>query len=106
MDQAPRQAFLAAAVQPSERTAVMGIVDVVKTLSQSAGPFITGIFAYRRMFGLAFIVAGALKIVYDILMLIMFLGYQTVEERAQQSIGCEGGAEGEEGAADYEEEDS
>ncbi|KIV85121.1 hypothetical protein PV11_00856 [Exophiala sideris] len=104
MDQAPRQAFLAAAVQASERTAVMGIVNVVKTLSQSAGPVVTGIFAYRQMFGLAFIVAGALKIVYDILMLIMFLGYQTVEERAQQDVECDNGAESEEGAAGYEED--
>ncbi|KAI1626727.1 major facilitator superfamily domain-containing protein [Exophiala viscosa] len=93
MDQAPRQAFLAAAVQASERTAVMGIVNVVKTLSQSAGPFVTGVFAYRQLFGLAFIIAGALKIVYDILMLVMFLGYQTVEERAQQHVECEDGAE-------------
>ncbi|KAK4938907.1 hypothetical protein LTR10_020730 [Elasticomyces elasticus] len=104
MDQAPRQAFLAAAVQASERTAVMGIVNVVKTLSQSAGPVVTGIFAYRQMFGLAFIVAGALKIVYDILMLIMFLGYQAVEEWAQQDVEYENGAEPEEGAAGYEED--
>ncbi|RMZ80506.1 hypothetical protein DV737_g2961, partial [Chaetothyriales sp. CBS 132003] len=33
MDQAPRQAFLAAAVLPNERTTVMGIVNVVKTLT-------------------------------------------------------------------------
>ena len=42
VDQAPRQAFLAAAVLPSERTAVIGAVNVVKTLSQSVGPVIMG----------------------------------------------------------------
>jgi hypothetical protein len=34
-DQAPRQAFLAGAVLPTERTVVMGIVNAVKILSQS-----------------------------------------------------------------------
>ncbi|KIX10212.1 uncharacterized protein Z518_01293 [Rhinocladiella mackenziei CBS 650.93] len=102
MDQAPRQAFLAAAVQPSERTAVMGLVNVVKTLCQSAGPVVTGIFANRHMFGLAFIVAGALKIVYDILMLAMFLGYRTVEERAEENIEAEIETEREEGTDDFQ----
>lgn len=100
MDQAPRQAFLAGAVLPSERTAVMGIVNVVKTLSQSAGPLITGIFANRHMFGLAFIIAGALKILYDILMVAMFLGYKTVEERAEGSLECEAEREWADGTDD------
>jgi MFS family permease len=84
MDQAPRQAFLAAAVLPSERTAVMGIVNVVKTLSQSLGPVATGALAGRGKFWIAFVISGGLKIVYDILMLAMFLGYRTQEERAQE----------------------
>ena len=86
MDQAPRQAFLAAAVLPSERTAVMGIVNVVKTLSQSLGPVVTGALAGRGKFWIAFVVAGGLKIVYDILMLGMFLGYRTQEERAEEHV--------------------
>ncbi|EHY56935.1 hypothetical protein HRR86_001491 [Exophiala dermatitidis] len=89
MDQAPRQAFLAAAVLPSERTAVMGVVNVVKTLSQSVGPVITGILVNRHLFGLAFVLAGSLKILYDIFMLVMFLGYRTVEERAADSTSTQ-----------------
>jgi Major Facilitator Superfamily len=86
MDQAPRQAFLAAAVLPGERTAVMGIVNVVKTLSQSLGPVVTGILAGKGKFWVAFVVAGALKIAYDVLMLGMFLGYRTQEERAEERV--------------------
>ena len=89
MDQAPRQAFLAAALLPGERTAVMGIVNVVKTLSQSLGPVITGTLAGRGKFWIAFVVAGCLKIVYDILMLGMFLGYRTQEERADDDVNRE-----------------
>jgi len=76
MDQAPRQAFLAAAVLPSERTAVMGFVNVVKTLAQSGGPSLTGVFAETNQMGLAFVFAGLLKAGYDLAMLKMFLGFE------------------------------
>ena len=84
MDQAPRQAFLAAAVLPSERTAVMGVVNVVKTLSQSGGPLATGWLAGIGKFWTAFLIAGALKASYDLAMLRMFLGYRSREEEAQE----------------------
>lgn len=86
MDQAPRQAFLAAAVLPGERTAVMGTVNVVKTLSQSLGPVVTGTLAGQDRFWIAFVMAGALKLSYDVLMLALFLGYRTQEERAEESV--------------------
>ena len=86
MDQAPRQAFLAAAVLPNERTAVMGLVNVVKTLSQSLGPVVTGALAGKGKFWVAFVVAGSLKLGYDVLMLGMFLGYKTQEERAEARV--------------------
>jgi len=73
MDQAPRSAFLSAVVKPEERTTVMGIVNVLKTLSQSAGPWTTGGLAQHKLFWVAFVVAGSLKGTYDILLLIMFL---------------------------------
>jgi MFS family permease len=86
MDQAPRQAFLSAAVLPGERTAVMGVVNVVKTLSQSVGPVVTGTLAQKGLFWVAFIAAGSLKLLYDVLMLALFLGHRTVEERAEQRL--------------------
>lgn len=82
MDQAPRQAFLAAAVLPSERTAVMGVVNVVRTFSQSGGPVVTGLLAGVKKFWIAFLLAGALKAGYDLAMLKMFLGYRSREETA------------------------
>lgn len=84
MDQAPRQAFLAAAVLPSERTAVMGVVNVVKTMSQSGGPVATGYLAGAGKFWLAFLIAGALKASYDLSMLKMFLGYKSREEEEER----------------------
>lgn len=76
MDQAPRQAFLASVVLPRERTAVMGVVNVGKTLSQSGGPVITGWLAETNRLWLSFLLAGALKASYDLAMLKMFLGYK------------------------------
>ena len=84
MDQAPRQAFLAAAVLPNERTAVMGVVNVVKTLSQSAGPVATGWLATVQKFWIAFLVAGGMKASYDLAMLKMFLGYKSREEQQRE----------------------
>lgn len=96
MDQAPRQAFLSAAVHPGERTAVMGVVNVVKTLSQSVGPVVTGTLAQKKLFWVAFIAAGSLKLMYDVLMLALFLGHRTVEERAEQRLMPESQADEEE----------
>lgn len=73
MDQAPRSAFLSAVVLPGERTAVMGIVNTVKTMSQSSGPFLTGSLAESGRFWIAFVFAGALKAAYDVGLLTLFL---------------------------------
>ena len=84
MDQAPRQAFLAAVVLPSERTAVMGVVNVVKTLSQSGGPSITGWLAGSDKFWIVFLIAGGLKASYDLGMLKLFLGHRTRDDKAEE----------------------
>jgi predicted MFS family arabinose efflux permease len=74
MDQAPRSAFLSVVVLPQERTAVMGVVNILKTLSQSAGPWATGLLADHGHFWVAFVAAGSLKGTYDLLLLAFFAG--------------------------------
>lgn len=74
MDQAPRTAFLSMVVLPQERTAVMGVVNILKTLSQSAGPWATGLLAGHGRFWVAFVAAGSLKGTYDLLLLAFFAG--------------------------------
>lgn len=83
MDQAPRSAFLSKVVKAEERTAVMGIVNVVKTLSQSGGPTVTGILAGSDRFWIAFVVAGSMKASYDLGLLTFFL---KVEKQAQAEM--------------------
>ncbi|THX19427.1 MFS general substrate transporter [Aureobasidium pullulans] len=72
MDTAPRAAFTATIIPAHERTAVMGLINIVKTMSQSMGPIVTGFLAAHGRFGLAFIIAGALKATYDLGILIVF----------------------------------
>lgn len=65
MDQAPRAAFIAAVVKPSERTAINGITSTLRTLSGTAGPTITGVLAGSDRFWIAFVAAGSLRLAYD-----------------------------------------
>ena len=65
MDQAPRSAFIAAVVKPEERTAVMGITSMLRTLAAMAGPSVTGVLAGGGRFWIAFVVAGACRLAYD-----------------------------------------
>ena len=74
MDQAPRQAFLSAAVLPAERTVVLGIVNVAKTLAQAGGLGSAGVLAGARLWVVVLSGAGIMKACYDLLMLWMFLG--------------------------------
>ncbi|KAF4635969.1 hypothetical protein G7Y89_g2120 [Cudoniella acicularis] len=84
MDVAPRSAFLAAVVLPNERTAIMGVINVVKTSAQSLGPFITGVLAEHNLFWVAFVAAGSLKATYDLGMLAVFASHKTHDDRAEE----------------------
>lgn len=79
MDVAPRSAFLAAILKPSERTAVMGLINVVKTTSQSCGPLLTGILADHNVFWVAFVCAGSLKACYDLGFLFLFKNHEAAK---------------------------
>lgn len=75
MDQAPKHVFLATLVPSSERTAVFGWVNVVKTLAQVLGPTITGFFTVYDIQWVCFVIAGLLKVTYDVGILATFLSY-------------------------------
>ena len=61
----------------------MGLVNVVKTLSQSIGPIFTGVLAGSGRLWVAFVIAGALKLLYDALMLVFFVSYHTKEGQTE-----------------------
>lgn len=73
MDQAPRTSFIAAVVASDERTAVMGITAMLRTLASAVGPTFTGALAGSDRFWIAFVVAGSLRICYDLGLWAMFV---------------------------------
>lgn len=73
MDQAPRTAFIAAVVKPEERTAVMGITSMLRTLASMAGPTVTGLLAASKQFWIAFVAAGIFRLAYDFGLYAMFV---------------------------------
>ncbi|DAA79146.1 TPA_exp: putative MFS transporter [Trichophyton benhamiae CBS 112371] len=73
MDQGPRAAFIAAVVKPGERTAVMGITAMLRTLGSTIGPSLTGFLADTDKFWIAFVVAGALRVAYDLGLFYLFV---------------------------------
>ena len=70
MDVAPRQSFVAGIVLPEERTIMLGVVNVVKSLAASFGPLATGYLAANEMWRWSFFLCGGLKIVYDVALLV------------------------------------
>jgi hypothetical protein len=96
MDQAPRSAFLSLIVLPEERTAVMGVVNILKTLAQSSGPSVTGILAGHNHFWVAFVVAGSLKAAYDIMLLVFFGGRVHPRKDVIEDAGSDVNGESEE----------
>jgi sugar phosphate permease len=89
MDQAPRTALIAAVVRPEERTAVMGITGMVRTLASTTGPSITGLLAGGNRFWVAFVVAGALRLAYDVGVFAMFINIKLYKHEAAEPAGEE-----------------
>jgi sugar phosphate permease len=83
-DIAPRSAFLSAVVLPHERTVTIGIVNIARTTSQAFGPVVAGTLYGEKLYWVAFLAAGSLKVMYDLGLLLLFRGRQTREDPNQQ----------------------
>lgn len=87
MDQAPRASFIAGVVKPQERTAVMGITTLVRTLAATTGPTVTGFLAGSNRFWIAFVVGGSCRLTYDLGLWMLFVNtklhkHETVDDNA------------------------
>ena len=70
MDVPTRQAFTVALVAPEERAAAAGLTVSVRALAQSAAPSVAGVAMGAAAGPAPFLLAGGLKIVYDLLPLL------------------------------------
>jgi hypothetical protein len=80
MDVPARQAFVALSVEPNERSAAGGITAIVRSIGVILAPLLWGPMMASDpdsvLFMMPFIVAGSLKIVYDLLLFFCMRGFQ------------------------------
>jgi len=72
MDVPTRQAYAMALVAPEERAAAAGFTVSVRSLSQAVAPALAGATMAAAATPLPFVLAGGLKIVYDLLLFFRF----------------------------------
>jgi hypothetical protein len=71
MDVPARQAYLAALVDPAERSAAAGSTHAARHLVRPAGPALASL-SMGMAAGLPFFVAGGLKVAYDLALFFTF----------------------------------
>ncbi|SEK85315.1 MFS transporter [Nitrosovibrio tenuis] len=81
MDVPTRSSYVMAIVPPSERAAAASITTVPRSLASAAGPLLAGYLLTISSFGWPLVIAGGLKITYDLLLLRMFRTVRPPEER-------------------------
>ncbi len=84
MDVPTRQSYTMALVEPAERSAAAGITNVARTGASALGPLVTGRLFGAALMGIPFIVAGALKIVYDLALYVSFQKSKPPEEQSTE----------------------
>ena len=72
MDVPARQAFVMAVVPPEERTAASTVTNVPRSLAAGLAPLVAGALLEKTTFGWPLIIGGALKAVYDVILLVQF----------------------------------
>lgn len=88
MDVPARQTFVTLVVSPSERSAANGITNIVRSVGLSVGLGLNGFFIGNHpssfLFSMPFILAGSIKIVYDITLGCLFLWKQKAASKPPQ----------------------
>ena len=80
LDVPTRQSFTMAVVTPDERAAAAGLTSVARNGAAAVAPVFAGATLAIPALGLPFLIAGGLKIVYDLAILAAFRGVRLPEE--------------------------
>jgi MFS family permease len=81
MDVPARQSYVMAVVPPEERAAAASVTNVPRSLASAAAPVPAGMLLDMTSFGWPLICAGALKITYDLLLLLQFRALRPEDEQ-------------------------
>jgi MFS family permease len=83
MDVPTRQSYTMAVVDPDERSAAAGVTGIARTTGQAISPLVAApIVASAAFAGAGFVIAGTLKIVYDLTLWALFRARPAPEEAA------------------------
>ncbi len=82
MDVPTRSSYVMAVVTPAERSAAASVTSVPRSLASAAGPAISGALFAAGLEAWPLVTCGALKIVYDLLLLWAFRHVKPPEERS------------------------
>ena len=80
MDVPTRSSYVMAIVTPAERPAAASITSVPRSLASAMSPFLAGWMLGLSAFGWPLVVAGSVKILYDLLLLALFRKIRPPEE--------------------------
>ncbi len=80
MDVPTRTSYVMAVVTPGERAAAASVTAVPRSLAAAVSPMLAGWLLAVSGFGWPLVAAGALKIVYDLMLLAMFRKVRPPEE--------------------------
>jgi MFS family permease len=86
MDVPARTSYVMAVVTPAERPAAASITLVPRSLASAVGPLVAGYLLSMAAFSWALVLGGGLKIVYDLLMLVLFRRHRPPEERERAGV--------------------
>jgi predicted MFS family arabinose efflux permease len=82
MDVPTRQSYTMAVVDPDERAAAASVTGVARSVSSATSPIMAGAMLGAATFGWPLVIAGSLKCVYDVLLLVRFRSVRPEEEVA------------------------
>ncbi len=80
MDVPARQSYVIALTPPDERAAAVSVTNVPRSLAAALPPLLSGALLEWTSFGWPLVIAGSLKIVYDLLLLAQFRSVVPREE--------------------------
>jgi MFS family permease len=83
MDVPSRQSYTMALVEPDERSAASGVTNIARTIGSSLAPVLAGpLLANPLLLNAPFVIAGSLKIVYDLL---IYMGFRSLKPPEENS---------------------
>jgi MFS family permease len=91
MDVPTRQSYTMAVVAPDERAAAASVTGVARSVSSAGSPVIAGALLTATAFGWPLVIAGTMKVFYDLLLLARFRAIRPEEERPAEQQAADDG---------------